>query len=722
MFGIKNLSIELLSGSPVLTIIAFIVLGGLAVYLYYKTNPPLPKYIRIILGALRMVALTALLLALLQPILSYTKDYSRHRKVSLLLDRSLSMNRVESGLSRKARMDSLLSTNSIEYLNEVADLSTYYLGENISANAEEIQPDKTSLGEAFYNLQRIQSVEPDDYWILLSDGNSNSGRDMSSVAGKMQTPIITIDMTGGLSNFDIGIDNVEFNPIVFVGRQTEVKVKLVWHEAQGKNIEVSLLDSNMVLDKQSFPISQDEGFGEITLKYIPAEPGQKLLNISIPELVGEETRGNNQKSFSTKVLKSKLLVLIAVDNPDYEIGFLKRFYDQSDKYDVDLIVTGNKAGNLSGQFPSRQTELNKYDLIVFYDPDPAKLEPKKDIIKSYLSEKGGAIWLIMGRQFAERGPVKWLNDILPFYQSNREEIHYLDYHGEPIEEQLFHPVVRLAESMSAIRDSWATLPPYNSLIACDIENPESIILVRSSLKTHKGQLPVLGYRRFGPGKLLAQTGLPFWPWGFINLGLGKDNLIYNRYVEGITSWLTVSDDLAPVRLAPEKEVFTRGEDIRFEGFAYDPGFRPLTDVTGMVRLNGGEKAESFEMDLIKTSEGKYQALFENLTPGKYNYEAAIDKDGRNLKTEQGTILIESFSLEEFNQSGNPAGLNAVATLSGGSYFTYQDFDKAVNAIDTSMVHLTSDEEFSFWNKFWLLLLMVGSLSLEWLLRKANQLV
>jgi len=391
MFGIKNLSIELLSGSPVLTFLAFIALAALAIFLYYKTNPPLPKYIRIILSALRIIALIALFLALLQPILSFTKEYTRPQKVSLMLDRSLSMDRVESGLSRKARMDSLLSTNSINYLNEVVDLSTYYIGDNITPNEAEIKPDKTSLGEAFYNLQRMQAVEPDDYWILFSDGNSNSGRDMSSVARNLQTPIITVDMSGGLNGFDVGIDNVDFNPIVFVGRQTEVKVKLAWHEARGKIIEVSLLDSNMTLDKESFPISQDEGFGEITLKYIPTEPGQKLLNISIPELAGEETNGNNQKSFSVKVLKSKLLVLIAVDNPDYEIGFLKRFYEQSDKYDVDLIVTGSKAGNLSGQFPSRQTELNKYDLVVLYDPDPVKLEPKEYIIKTYFSEKAGAL-------------------------------------------------------------------------------------------------------------------------------------------------------------------------------------------------------------------------------------------------------------------------------------------------------------------------------------------
>ena len=161
-------------------------------------------------------------------------------------------------------------------------------------------------------------------------------------------------------------------------------------------MQVQLLDSNRVLDQQVFNITQDAGLGEIVLKYQPPEPGQRILRVNIPALKDEENDGNNQRSFAVKILKSKLLVLLATDSPDYEVGFLKRFLDRSDRYEVDLRVTGDKAGNLAGVFPTRQGELNRFDLVILYDPDPAVLQSRRGVIESYLSEKGGALWLLMG--------------------------------------------------------------------------------------------------------------------------------------------------------------------------------------------------------------------------------------------------------------------------------------------------------------------------------------
>ncbi|MEA2030488.1 MAG: hypothetical protein U9N55_02675 [candidate division Zixibacteria bacterium] len=722
MFGMKNLSIEILTEHPFLIALAVVVLAGLTVLLYRRTNPPLPRLIRFILASLRMIAILAIALALFQPIVSFIREYNHPRRISLLLDHSLSMEKVESGKMRKDRTDSLLAGDNFQRFSESVDLSTYYLGGNLVSSENEVETDQTALGDVLHKLDRSQIGTRDDYWFLFSDGNSNSGRNPVDIAATLPTPIMSIDMSSGQGGFDIGITDIEFNPIVFVGRSTKIKVKLKWHDGLDRKARVELVESDRVLDTAKFVMREDGGLGEVTLKFIPTEPGQKLLDVRIPPLSGEETDDNNSRSFAVKVLKSRMLVLLVSESPDYEVGFLRRFFEQSDRFDLNLVVTGPNAGNLAGRFPSHQTELNRYDIVILHDPNPDKLKNRSDIIKSYLEDRGGAIWVLMDKSFAECGPRKWFNDLLPFYQSSHEGLRYIDYHGEPQESQLYHPAVRLDEKPSSIRETWASLPPFEKLVPCDSKAPDGVILVRTSLRTRNGNLPVIGYRRHGPGKLLAQTALPFWTWGFVTLGLEHDNAAYYRFVDGVASWLTVSDDLEPIRIVPEKRVFTRGEPARFDGYAFDPGFRPIDGVTGSVTLEGTGQTEPIVHDLIKRGKGTYRAVFDNLVSGKYSYRAVIKQNGRVLKADEGEIKVESFSIEEFDRSGKPSELAALSRKSGGNYFTYDAFNQALQTIDLTPVKKREDENVTFFNKLWLLLIIVGALSAEWLIRKTNQLV
>jgi hypothetical protein len=723
MFGLKDISINFLTGSPVMATLALIVLVALSVYLYRRTNPPLPLFMRLILNCLRVVALLALFAALFEPVMSFGREYQRPKRVALLLDHSSSMGKTEEGKSRSARLDSLLSSSTFAKLSSVAEVRPYYLGGNLVSSPDKVDREKTALGEALYQLEQQELAQPSDYWVLFSDGRSNTGREPEEAVKVGQAPIIAVDMTAGGESFDVGLADIDFNPVVFAGQQTEVSVKLTWQNALNKNVKIELLDSSLVLDERSLTIAQEGGIGEAKLKYIPSEPGQQMLTVFVPPLEGEETADNNQRSFAIKVLKSRLAVLIVTDRPDYEVGFLKRLLAQSDKYDVDLKVTGTKAGNLAGRFPERQTELNRYDLVILYDPNPQKLERYQDVMRSYLSEKGGAIWVLMGEQFSQSGTAGWFNRLLPFYQTRPKKPEYVQFHAQPAEGNLFHPAVRLADNQSAIREVWSQLPPFESLVRCDTVNPEATVLAYTSIRSGSSErLPVLGYLRFGPGKLFASAALPFWTWGFVKLGFGGDNSTYAAFIEGVVSWLTVKEDFDPIHVAPEKEVFTRGETVVFNGHVYDLGFRPIPGVTGTVRLQKLDGSEAVETDLVGTGEGKYQAQLFNLSAGRHRFVAKFEKDGRLLKQSEGTILIESFSLEEFDQSGNPALLTALAKLSGGDYFTYKEFSQAVASINPTPVVVATKGELVVWNKFWLLVVIIAALSMEWFLRKAFQLV
>lgn len=723
MFGLKDISIDFLTSTPVAVSLALLLLAALAVYLYFRTNPPLPRYLRIILGGIRLIALLALFAALFEPVVSFSREFQRPRKVALLLDHSSSMDKIELGRSRKARLDSLLSSHSFANLRSQVEVTPQYFGGNLAASQEKVDREKTALGEGIYQLEQQELAEPSDYWILFSDGRWNSGREPAAAVRGGQAPIITVDMATGAGNFDVALSEINFNPVVFVGQKTEIEVKLTWQDALNKKVKVQLRDSSRVLTDSRLTVTQEVGRGELKLEYLPTEPGQQIMEVYIPPIEGEETADNNRRSFAVKVLKSRLSVLLVTRRPDYEVGFLKRFLLQSGKYEVDLKVTGSKAGNLAGRFPTRQTELNRYDLVILHDPDPRRFEAQQDIIRSYLSDRGGAIWILMGSQFARREPVEWFNQLLPFYQSSSDRMQYTQFHAQPAEGNLFHPAVRLAESQSAIRETWSQLPPFQLLVRCDVVDREAKVLAFASARPGKGEkMPVLGYKRFGPGKLFASAALPFWTWGFVSLGFGEDDSYYGTFIEGVVSWLTVKDDFDPIRIVPEKKVFARGETVVFDGFAFDLGFRPIPGVTGAVRLEKASGPDTVETDLVGVGDGKYRAQFFNLTPGKYHYAAAFEKEGRLLKQAEGDLLIEAFSLEEFDQSGDPAVLTSVAKLSGGDYFTYEEFDRAVESIELAPVQVSHKGELVVFNKLWLLIVVIGALSVEWLLRKAFQLV
>jgi hypothetical protein len=100
----------------------------------------------------------------------------------------------------------------------------------------------------------------------------------------------------------------------------------------------------------------------------------------------------------------------------------------------------------------------------------------------------------------------------------------------------------------------------------------------------------------------------------------------------------------------------------------------------------------------------------------------IEKDGQTLKENSGLIQVEAFSLEDFDQSGAPTVLMAVSRQTGGEYFAFDRFDQALESINTDPVREVVAGEASVWNSWWLLVLFIGSLAVEWVLRKLNHLL
>lgn len=722
MFGIDNISLDFLTSVPWLVWPALGITVALAIFLYINTNPPVPRPMRFLLSFLRSLALVALGVALLEMVVGVDRVFDRNPKIAVLIDRSGSMDKSENNLSRALRLDSLLASEDFARIENRADISIYYFGGNLSDDMDKIERESTALGEACSELSRLELGNNSDHWILFSDGRSNSGRGAKASAGDLSSPVLCIDLAETVGSFDVGLGLVDFNPIMFVGQKSEIKVNLKWENAGGRTIEVRLVESGRDLAHDRLHTDIESGFGEITLELTPSQPGQKFIEVEAVPLDGELTTDNNRRSIAIKVLRSRLSVLLVSARPDYEIGFMKRFFDKSEKYDVDLCLLGAKSGNLKRPFPSQQSALNKYDLVILHDIDVRLLNSREPLIKSYLADRGGSLWVMMGKRFARVGSVPWFDGLMPFYLSRPTAIRHIQFRGEPSESDLFHPAVRLADNQESIRKAWAEVPPFQALVPCDMVDPQARILAHASvIVSNQGRPPIFGYKSLGPGKVFATSALPFWTWGFVNIGFGEDGSVWNELLNGVSSWLTTREDFDPIHIKPEKEVFHRGDIVRFEAVAFDQGFRPLPDVTGQVRLKrSGE--QDVESDLVAVGQGRYRAEFLHLPSGRYDFIGTLTKDGRQLKEVRGQIVIESFTLEEFDRSGNPAELIALASGSGGAYFRYHQFGEAMDALDLKKTRVSISSDTTVWNSIWLLIVILSALSLEWVLRKVYQLL
>jgi hypothetical protein len=144
-------------------------------------------------------------------------------------------------------------------------------------------------------------------------------------------------------------------------------------------------------------------------------------------------------------------------------------------------------------------------------------------------------------------------------------------------------------------------------------------------------------------------------------------------------------------------------------------------VIGNIKIEGGEAKASVVEDLVPVKEGEFLAEFNNLPAGRYLWKGRFEKEGRTLKEESGEILVESYTLEEFDQGGS-SSLAAIADKSGGKYFRFDQFGEAAALVDIKPILVSHSGEVVIWGKLWLLILFISALSSEWLLRKLFQLI
>ncbi len=171
----------------------------------------------------------------------------------------------------------------------------------------------------------------------------------------------------------------------------------------------------------------------------------------------------------------------------------------------------------------------------------------------------------------------------------------------------------------------------------------------------------------------------------------------------------------------DREIYLIGESVRIRVQLNTPQGDPLVakgvtlyvaDPTGRALFPAGQELKS-----DPAQPGHYTSNFRASLPGRYQIKVAVPGAEQSLTT---TVEVTMPQLEQLNPQQNRALLTKLADETGGRYFTLEEAAEGLpQFFNTSAAQsVPIDERLrTLWDRLWLLYLMVGLLSVEWLTRK-----
>jgi hypothetical protein len=180
---------------------------------------------------------------------------------------------------------------------------------------------------------------------------------------------------------------------------------------------------------------------------------------------------------------------------------------------------------------------------------------------------------------------------------------------------------------------------------------------------------------------------------------------------------------SPVTLLPEKKEVMLGETVVVRAIVLenrDGDLKPSAAESVKMRLIAPNGQEIFpEPTLYKsqTQPGEFVGDFRATDAGKYRLLLPVP--GTEDRFREETVDVEFPGLEQISSQRNTRVLTELARQTGGEYL---EIDKAAESlpgllVDKSITEPRLQKIEPLWDRQWVLYLLVGLLSLEWLSRK-----
>jgi hypothetical protein len=662
---------------------------GLSAFLSWKTWVRSGKKTPVLaLETFRFLVVILILATLLNPEQVEKEEKENEPEIVCLLDVSGSMSTLDvrdSNGSIESRIDWARKTMDGDWKKELEQNSTIITTTFSSQSGTQGTDLSRALSEALENSGNLKAV------LFLSDGDSNTGPSVLSLAGKCRSaavPVYSIRIGAPKALPDLSIEEAFAPSFALQDEKITINYRITNTFEQRQRSTLKLFANEQLVSQKPLLISaSDEIAGSMV--WLPPSEGDYELKVVLDKVARESLPGNNERTLSTRVENKVIKALIVDSFPRWEYRFLRNALDRDPGIDMKSVLfhpglSPGEGKDYLPEFPRSKDTLASFDVIFLGDigmgENELSEEQCKNLDELIRLQASGLVFLPgrRGRQLTFSDSP--LSDLLPIVYDPEKPTGLGTSNPSSLEltaRGKDHWLTNLRGAGEPDRQFWERLPGFHWSAVVSKSRPGSEVLaVHSNFRNAWGRMPTLAIRYAGAGKTLFLGSDGAWRWR-----RGVEDKYHYRFWSQVVRWMAHGRYLAEkegIRVIPDPERPKTGEKVFVRCIVLDKAGFPLEngDVEGMVIHPNGQR-ENLRFTPDEEGPGVYLTSFIAREPGTLNMKV------NTLPTERELSLDLTVTRPTKEKLGKPVvsrDLLHLAQLTGGVSAKYDKYEEVIRSL------------------------------------------
>lgn len=636
---------------------------------------------------LRFLSVFSLLLLLIDP--TFTQNTYINEKPTLLVavDNSSSLKHLKQDQILQKMVQELKDNTS---LNERFDIDYYAFSDALK---DSLSLDFTGKQTNIYNtIDELNQIYKSNIApvVLLTDGNQTYGKEYQFKTTKHTQQVFPVILGDTTIVEDLKIEQLNVNRYVYLKNKFPVELILSYSGDNTITTSLEILSGTRKIYNTTVSFSKEENSKVIKVTLPTIQPGVFEYKARLVPLDQEKNTINNTKNFAVEVIDQKTNVLLVsrISHPD--LGALKKSIESNERRSVTIVK------------PSDISKLDEYQLIVIYQPDATfrKLyEELKTVKKNVLTITGTKTnWNFLNQIQAKytQAITGQTENYTPRFNAN--------YSAFLLEDIGFDKYPPLLGNFGDIRINVA----HDILLYRSISGIETNFPLLCSLEDNGIREAVL-------------LGENIWRWRANDFLLTNNFESFDNFLGKLVQYLASNKKKS--RLTTYAEPFYYGNTnikIKAAYFTKNYEFDRRASVSIRIENKNTNSVKEIPMLLRKNA---YQVDVSDLPAGSYTYSVHVA--GENL-SRSGNFTVLEYNVEQQFLNADVTKLKQLATNTGGkSYYIHQKnqlLDDLIHDDRYQIIQKKEEKVISLIDWKYLVLIIVGSLAIEWFMRKYNGLI